>query len=314
MHQKTIAKEVKATGIGLHSGKKVKLKLKPAPENYGIKFVRTDIYPNAIIDVDANNITETTLCTTVSSNGIKVATIEHLYSALAGLRIDNLIIEIDAPEIPIMDGSASPFVYLILSAGIVQQDAYRKYLLINDDVSVQVEDKWAKLTPYNGFKVDLKIDFEHPEIIRSGQSLSLDLANENEYVLNICKARTFGFINDIEYLQKKDLIQGGSLDNAIVLDEFKMLNKNNLRYENEFVRHKILDAVGDLYISGHQIIGKFTAYKTGHALNNILIRKLLKQKEKWSIIEIIKENTTQKQGKIITKQELIGSEWSLARI
>lgn len=275
---------VKTTGVGLHSGNKVTLTIKPAPINAGIKLVRTDLEPAVVIPALADQVRETTMCTAlVNDDGVRISTIEHLFSALAGLGIDNAIIEVDAPEIPIMDGSASPFVFLLQSAGIEDQRAAKKYLRIKQTVRVEDGDKWAELRPFDGFRVNFAIDFDHPEIARSQQHVIMDFSTA-AFVRDISRARTFGFMRDIEYLRANNLALGGSMENAVVLDEFKVLNPDGLRFDDEFVKHKILDAFGDLYVSGHAIVGEFCAYKTGHALNNRLVRAVLAQADAWELV------------------------------
>ncbi|WP_261923141.1 UDP-3-O-acyl-N-acetylglucosamine deacetylase [Shewanella sp. NFH-SH190041] len=282
--QRTVQKMVKTTGVGLHSGNKVTLTIKPAPINAGIKLVRTDLEPAVVIPALADQVRETTMCTAlVNDDGVRISTIEHLFSALAGLGIDNAIIEVDAPEIPIMDGSASPFVFLLQSAGIEDQRAAKKYLRIKQTVRVEDGDKWAELRPFDGFRVNFAIDFDHPEIARSQQHVIMDFSTA-AFVRDISRARTFGFMRDIEYLRANNLALGGSMENAVVLDEFKVLNPDGLRFDDEFVKHKILDAFGDLYVSGHAIVGEFCAYKTGHALNNRLVRAVLAQADAWELV------------------------------
>lgn len=280
---------VKTTGVGLHSGNKVTLSIMPAPVNSGIVLVRTDLSPAVAIPAKAEQVRETTMCTAlVNDEGIRISTIEHLFAALAGLGIDNAVIEVDAPEIPIMDGSASPFVFLLQSAGIKEQAAPKKYLKIKRPVRVEDDDKWAELKPFKGFRVNFKIDFAHPEIARSQQHVVMDFST-SAFVKDISRARTFGFMRDIEYLRANNLALGGSMENAVVLDEYRVLNPDGLRYEDEFVKHKILDAFGDLYVAGHAILGEFTAYKTGHALNNQLVRALLAQQDAWELVSFEKE-------------------------
>jgi UDP-3-O-[3-hydroxymyristoyl] N-acetylglucosamine deacetylase len=229
------------------------------------------------------------MCTAlVNDEGVRISTIEHLFAALAGLGIDNAVIEVDAPEIPIMDGSASPFVFLLQSAGIKDQSAAKKYLKIKRTVRVEDGDKWAELRPFKGFRVDFAIDFNHPEIARSQQHMVMDFSS-SAFVKDISRARTFGFMRDIEYLRANNLALGGSMENAVVLDEYRVLNPDGLRYEDEFVKHKILDAFGDLYVAGHAIVGEFCAYKTGHALNNQLVRALLAQQDAWELVSFEKE-------------------------
>ena len=287
--QRTVKTMVKTTGVGLHSGNKVTLAIRPAPVNTGIVFMRTDLDPVVAIPAKAEQVREAMLCTVLmNDDGVKIQTIEHLFAALAGLGIDNAIIDVDAPEIPIMDGSASPFVYLLQSAGIAQQAAPKKYLRIKKPIKVEDGDKWAMLTPHQGFRVDFKIDFDHPEIARSQQHMVMDFSTSS-FVQDISRARTFGFMRDIEYLRANNLALGGSMENAVVLDEFKVLNPDGLRYDDEFLKHKILDAFGDLYVAGNAIVGEFSAYKTGHALNNKLVRALLAQQESWELVSYEQE-------------------------
>lgn len=287
--QRTVKEMVKTTGVGLHSGNKVTLSIKPAPVNSGIVLVRTDMEPPVSIPAKADLVRETTMCTAlVNDDGIRISTIEHLFAALAGLGIDNAIIEVDAPEIPIMDGSASPWVFLLQSVGIQEQSAAKKYLKIKSPIRVEDGDKWAELKPYKGFRIDFAIDFDHPEIARSQQHMKMDFSS-SAFIRDISRARTFGFMRDIEYLRANNLALGGSMENAVVLDEYKVLNPDGLRYEDEFVKHKILDAFGDLYVAGHAIVGEFCAYKTGHALNNQLVRALLAQQDAWELVSFEKE-------------------------
>ncbi|NRD75848.1 UDP-3-O-acyl-N-acetylglucosamine deacetylase [Shewanella sp. VB17] len=282
--QRTVKEMVKTTGVGLHSGNKVTLSIKPAPVHSGIVLVRTDLEPAVFIPAKADQVRETTMCTAlVNDDGVRISTIEHLFAALAGLGVDNALIEVDAPEIPIMDGSASPWVFLLQSVGIKEQSAAKKYLRIKNTVRVEDGDKWAELKPFNGFRVDFAIDFNHPEIARSQQHVVMDFST-SAFVRDISRARTFGFMRDIEYLRANNLALGGSMDNAVVLDEYKVLNPDGLRYEDEFVKHKILDAFGDLYVAGHAIVGEFCAFKTGHALNNQLVRALLAQQDAWELV------------------------------
>ncbi|MCL1050854.1 UDP-3-O-acyl-N-acetylglucosamine deacetylase [Shewanella abyssi] len=287
--QRTVKEIVKTTGVGLHSGNKVTLIVKPAPVNTGIILVRTDLTPAVEIPAVADQVRETTMCTAlVNDDGVRISTIEHLFAALAGLGIDNAIIEVDAPEIPIMDGSASPFVFLLQSVGIQEQAAAKKYIKITKPIRVEDGDKWAELKPFKGFRVDFEINFDHPEIARSQQHIVMDFSSA-AFIKDISRARTFGFMRDIEYLRANNLALGGSMENAVVLDEYRVLNPDGLRYEDEFVKHKILDAFGDLYVAGHAILGEFCAYKTGHALNNQLVRAMLAQQDAWEIVSFEKE-------------------------
>jgi UDP-3-O-[3-hydroxymyristoyl] N-acetylglucosamine deacetylase len=288
LSQRTLKKTVKTVGIGLHSGKKVELVLRPAAANTGIVFRRVDLDP--IIDIKANveMVGETVLSTTLVKDGAKVSTIEHIMSAFAGLGIDNAYVDVDAVEIPIMDGSAAPFVFLIQSAGIEAQSVAKKFINILKPIKFKNESGWAELTPYDGFKIDFEIDFAHPAVQETPQFLSLDLSNQS-YSSEISRARTFGFMHDIEFLRSKNMCLGGSLANAIVLDNFRILNQDGLRYKDEFVKHKMLDAIGDLYTIGYGIIGAYYGYKSGHAINNMLLRELLTQQDAWEIITIGQE-------------------------
>ena len=275
--QKTIAQEIETTGIGLHSGRKVKLTLKPAPVNTGVVFRRVDVDASVDITCRPEHVIDTRMATTLAhpdNPAVRVLTIEHLMSALAGLGVDNVIIEVNAPEIPIMDGSATSFVYLISSVGLVAQDELRRFIRIKQSVEVTEGDKRARLDPYFGFKTLFDIEFHHPAIDDTGTHCEINFTGDT-YVRQISRARTFGFIQDVEALRGLGLAQGGNLANAIVLDEYKILNPEGLRYNDEFVKHKILDAIGDLYVIGAPILGAYTAYKSGHALNNVLIRAVL---------------------------------------
>lgn len=285
--QRTIKTTMKATGVGLHTGKKVLMTLRPAGINMGIIFRRVDIDPFVDIPADAKSVGETNLGTTLIKNNTKVATIEHLMSALAGLGIDNIIVELSAAEVPIMDGSAGPFVFLIQSAGIEEQNAPKKFIKINKTVRVEEDDKWAELSPFKGFKVDFEIGFNHPVFNKQDQKASIDFSSTS-FLKEISRARTFGFLRDIEKLRENNLTLGGSMDNAIVLDDFRIMNVDGLRYSNEFVIHKILDAIGDSYLLGHSLIGKYSAKKSGHGLNNKLMRALLEDETAWE--EVSYEN------------------------
>lgn len=285
LKQRTLKQTITTTGIGLHSGKKVTMTLKPAPANTGILFKRVDLQPPVIIDSHPERVGETMLCTGLVTETAKVATIEHLLSALAGLGIDNLWIEIDAPEIPIMDGSAAPFLYLILSTGIQELDAPKRFIKITKPIEARKGDAWARLTPYVGFKASFEIAFNHPAVNATAQQLEINFSSQ-AYASEVARARTFGFMRDVEMLRSRNLGLGGSLENAIVLDEYRVINPDGLRYNDEFIRHKILDAVGDLYTLGHGIIGAFHGYKAGHAINNLLVRELLKQQEAWDMVTL----------------------------
>ena len=286
IRQKTLAQEVETTGIGLHSGRKVKLTMKPAPVNTGVVFRRMDIDPNLDITCVPSHVIDTRMATTLANpdnTAARVLTIEHLMSALAGLGVDNVIIEVNAPEIPIMDGSATSFVYLISSAGLIEQDALRRFIRIKKSVEVSEGDKRARLDPYFGFKALFDIEFDHPAIDETGTHYEIDFTGD-AYVRQISRARTFGFIQDVEALRGLGLAQGGNLANAIVMDEYKILNPEGLRYGDEFVKHKILDAIGDLYVIGAPILGAYSAYKSGHALNNILIRAVLEHADNYEYV------------------------------
>lgn len=278
MKQRTLKESVRATGIGLHSGAKVYMTLRPAPANSGITFRRIDLDTPVDIPAHALRVSETTLGTTLEREDAKVATVEHLLSALAGLGIDNAFVDLTAPEVPIMDGSAAPFVFLLQSAGIEEQNSPKRFIRIRKPVEVGDGEKWARLTPYNGFKVNFEIDFDHPVLKKHRQKASLEFSTTS-FLKEISRARTFGFLTDIESLRERDLTLGGSIDNAVVMDEYRVLNEDGLRFRDEFVRHKILDAVGDLYLLGCCLIGEFTGYKSGHHLNNSLLRALIEQED-----------------------------------
>jgi UDP-3-O-[3-hydroxymyristoyl] N-acetylglucosamine deacetylase len=275
--QRTLKESVSAIGVGLHKGEKVQITLRPAPANTGIIFRRVDLDPVVDIPATPEAVGETTLCTClVNEQGVQISTVEHLLSAVAGLGIDNLIVEVNSSEIPIMDGSALPFVYLIQSVGIETLNVAKRFLRITKAIRVEEGDKWAELKPYEGFRVNFAIEFAHPVIVNTCQTMSMDLSSCS-FIKEISRARTFGFMKDIEFLRSHNLALGGSLENAIVLDEYRMLNKDDLRYDDEFVKHKILDAIGDLYMGGVSILGELNAFKSGHALNNMLLREVFKQ-------------------------------------
>jgi UDP-3-O-[3-hydroxymyristoyl] N-acetylglucosamine deacetylase len=281
--QRTLNNSIRATGVGLHTGEKVYFILKPGPVNSGILFRRVDLDPIMEIEAKAINVGDTTLSTSLVNGEARVSTVEHLLSAMAGLGIDNAIIDVSSAELPIMDGSAGPFVFLIQSAGIVEQDAPKKFIRIKQAVKVEHGDKMAMFQPYNGFKVTFTIDFDHAAFRERSLTASVDFSTTS-FVKEVSRARTFGFIHEIEYLRSKGLARGGSMDNAIVVDEDSVLNEDGLRYEDEFVKHKVLDAIGDLYLLGHSLIGAFEAYKSGHALNNALLRELLSRQDAWEIV------------------------------
>ena len=280
--QRTLKNVIRATGVGLHSGEKVYLTLRPAAADTGIVFRRVDLDPVVDIKADAELVTETMLCTGLSVGPAKVMTVEHLMSAFAGLGIDNAYVELSAPEVPIMDGSAGPFVFLLQSAGLVDQAAPKRFIRIKHPVEVRDGDKVARFVPHDGFKLDFTVAFDHPAIPTT-QSRAVVEFSAQTYIREVSRARTFGFMRDLEFMRERNLGLGGSMDNAIVLDEFRVLNDDGLRYADEFVRHKILDAVGDLYLAGHPIIGAYEAHKSGHALNNKLVRALLAEQSAWEI-------------------------------
>ena len=280
LRQRTLKNAIRATGVGLHTGRKVFMTLRPAADNTGIVFRRVDLDPVVDIPADAHLVGETMLGTSLIQGDTRVATVEHLMSAFAGLGIDNAFVDLSAPEVPIMDGSAAPFVFLLQSAGIAEQTSLKKFIRIKRKVRVEDGDKWAEFTPYDGFKVNFRIDFEHPVFKKHLQSSSVDFSTTS-FLREVSRARTFGFLKDIEALRANRLALGGNIDNAIVLDDFRVLNEDGLRYEDEFVRHKILDAIGDLYLVGHGLIGEFTGYKSGHDLNNKLVRELAAQQDAW---------------------------------
>ncbi len=280
LKQRTLKKAISATGVGLHNGEKVTLTLRPAAADTGIVFKRVDLpQPNEIL-ATPNAVHDTRLCSALEANGARVATVEHIMSALAGLGVDNVYIEVDASEIPIMDGSSGPFVYLLQEAGVVEQAAAKKFIRVKKTVEVIDGDKWVRFEPYHGFKVDFTINFNHPVFENSGSQVKIDFA-EDSYINEISRARTFGFMHEVEYLRSNGLARGGSLDNAIVLDEYRVINADGLRYDDEFAKHKVLDAIGDLYMLGHPILGAFYAYKSGHALNNQLLRALMQDETAW---------------------------------
>ncbi|TDO12590.1 UDP-3-O-acyl-N-acetylglucosamine deacetylase [Halomonas ventosae] len=283
IRQRTLKNVIRATGVGLHSGKKVYLTLRPAPVDTGIVFVRTDLKPEVQVPAYAEHVTDTTLCTALSVGGAKVATVEHLMSAFAGLGIDNAYVDLSASEVPIMDGSAGPFVFLIQSAGISEQSAAKKFIRVKREIVVREGDKEAMFLPHQGFKVSFAIDFDHPVFDEQSKTAMVDFSTTS-FVKEVSRARTFGFMRDLEYLRSNNLALGGSLDNAIVVDDYRIVNEGGLRYDDEFVKHKVLDAIGDLYQLGHSLIGEFRGVKSGHALNNQLCRALLAQPEAWELV------------------------------
>ncbi len=273
LRQRTLKNSIQATGIGLHSGRKVYMTIRPAAENTGIVFRRLDLEPPVDVLADADSVGDTTLGTSLVQGETCVATVEHLMAALAGLGIDNAYVDLSAPEVPIMDGSAAPFVFLLQSGGIAEQSAPKRFIRIKRKVRVEDGDKWAEFRPYSGYKVNLSIDFEHPVFKKHTQSASINFSTMS-FIKELSRARTFGFLRDIEALRARNLTLGGTMDNAVVLDDYRVLNEDGLRYEDEFVKHKILDAIGDLYLLGHSLLGEFTGYKSGHGLNNKLLRAL----------------------------------------
>ena len=278
--QRTLKNVIRATGVGLHTGEKVYMTLRPAAANTGIVFRRTDLPEPVTIPARCENVGDTSLSSTLVLGGVRVGTVEHLMSAMAGLGIDNAYVDLSAPEVPIMDGSAGPFVFLLQSAGIEEQAAPKRFIRIKKPVKVEEGDKHAEFKPFDGFKVGFSIEFNHPMFSRRASRAEIDFSTTS-FVKEVSRARTFGFMRDIETLREKNLALGGSMDNAIVLDDYRVLNEDGLRYEDEFVKHKILDAIGDLYLLGHSLIGAFNGHKSGHELNNRLLRALLADKSAW---------------------------------
>jgi UDP-3-O-[3-hydroxymyristoyl] N-acetylglucosamine deacetylase len=281
--QRTLKNVIRATGVGLHTGEKVYLTLRPAPSDTGIIFRRIDLPEPVEIRACPENVSDTRLSTTLEYNGARVSTVEHLMSAFAGLGIDNAFVDLTAAEVPIMDGSAGPFVFLVQSAGIAEQSAPKRFMRIKKKIRLEEGDKWACFEPFEGFKVSFAIEFNHPTFRNSTQNASVDFSTTS-FVIEVSRARTFGFMGDLEALRAAGLARGGGLDNAIVLDEYRILNDDGLRYEDEFVKHKVLDAIGDLYLLGHPLIGAFSAHKSGHSLNNRLLRELVINQEAWELI------------------------------
>ena len=278
--QRTLKNVIRATGVGLHTGEKIYLTLKPAPVNTGIIFRRVDLDPVAEIPARAEYVGDTRLSTTLVDGDVRISTVEHLLSALAGLGIDNAYIELSASEVPIMDGSAGPFVFLIQSAGVQEQEAAKRFIRIKQPIVVEDGDKWVRFDPFEGFKVSFEIDFDHPAFQNRAKQAEVDFSTTS-FVREVSRARTFGFMRDIELLRSHDLALGGSMDNAVVVDDYRILNDDGLRYEDEFVKHKMLDAIGDLYLLGYSLIGAFSGYKSGHALNNKLLRELIANQASW---------------------------------
>jgi len=283
VRQHTLKNIIRATGVGLHSGEKVYLTLKPAPVNTGIVFVRTDLDPVVEIHGDARAVGSTNFATALCQGDVKVSTVEHLLSAMAGLGVDNAYVEVSASEIPLMDGSASPFVFLLQSAGLEAQDAPKRFIRVKKPIRVDEGDKFASIEPHSGFRLSFTIDFQHPAIGEDVQSTSFDFSTTT-FVKEISRARTFGFMKDLEYFKNNNLARGANMENAIVLDDYRVLNDEGLRYRDELVRHKVLDAIGDLYLLGHSLIGEYKAYKSGHALNNKLLLALLEHQDAWEYV------------------------------
>lgn len=288
LRQRTLKTLIRATGVGLHTGEKVAMALRPARPDTGIVFRRTDLAEPVDIPATALRVSDTRLCSVLEEGGARVATVEHLMSAFAGLGIDNAYVDLSGPEVPIMDGSAGPFVFLLQSAGIEEQSAPKRFFRIKRPIEVKDGDKWAKFEPFDGYKLSFSIVFNHPVFARSAQSATIDFA-ETSYVKEVARARTFGFMQDVETLRSNGLALGGSLDNAIVMDEYRVLNSEGLRYGDEFVKHKLLDAIGDLYLIGHPLLGAYSAHKSGHGLNNLLLREALEHPEAWEIVTFQRE-------------------------
>lgn len=308
LKQRTVKQVVKTIGVGLHSGTKVELTLRPAAPDTGIVFRRIDLTPPVEMSASAGGVGDTRMASTLTKDGAKVSTVEHLMSACAGLGIDNLYIDLTAEEIPIMDGSASTFVFLLQQAGLQEQNAAKKFIRVKKPVEVRegsgAQEKWARLDPYNGFRLKFFIEFNHPAVDGTGQTAEVDFGSES-YIQEIARARTFGFMQDVETLRGMGLARGGSLENAIVMDEYRILNPDGLRYSNEFVRHKILDAIGDLYLVGHPLLASYTAHKSGHGLNNLLLRALLEQPDAY---EIVTFDTVASAPEAYARQ--VGLEWA----
>lgn len=281
--QRTLKNVIRATGVGLHTGKKIYLTLRPAPTNAGVIFRRIDLEDPVEIEAKPDNVGDTMLSTSLVKDAVKISTVEHLLSALAGFGIDNAYIDLSSDEVPIMDGSAGPFVFLIQSAGVEEQNAPKQFLRIKEKIRVEDEDKWAMFEPFEGFKVGFTIEFDHPMFHDRNCKAEIDFSTTS-YVKEVSRARTFGFMRDVELLRENNLALGGSLDNAVVVDDYRILNEDGLRYEDECVKHKILDAIGDLYLLGHSLIGSFTGFKSGHALNNRLLRELLATESAWELV------------------------------
>jgi UDP-3-O-[3-hydroxymyristoyl] N-acetylglucosamine deacetylase len=291
IRQRTLKSIVRATGVGLHGGRKVTMALRPAAPDTGIVFHRVDLDPPLALPADPYAVCDTRMCSGLEKEGQKVGTVEHLMSALAGLGIDNLHVDIDAPEIPILDGSSGPFVFLLQSAGIEEQPAAKKFLRVTKAVEYREGDKWVRLEPYDGFRLTFSIVFDHPAIDATSTSVTIDFA-EHSYIRDVARARTFGFMQDVDVMRAHGLALGGSLDNAIVMDEYRVLNADGLRYVDEFVKHKVLDAIGDLYLCGHPLLAAYSAHKAGHALNNQVLRVLLEDASAWEVVSFDREAPT----------------------
>lgn len=283
VNQRTLKNSVQATGVGLHTGERVNLTLSPAPANSGIVFRRVDVVPVVVIRAEAHAVHDTRLSTCLEVNGTRIATIEHLMSAFAGLGVDNAFVDLTSAEVPIMDGSAGTFIFLLQSAGIIEQSAAKKFIRIKKIIEIKDGDKWVRFEPFNGYKLNFTINFTHPVFASTKQHVTIDLG-EHSYIKEVSRARTFGFMHDVENMRAQGLALGGNLDNAIVMDEYRVINPDGLRFEDEFVKHKILDAIGDLYLLGHPLIGAFSGYKSGHALNNALLRTLLADEQAWEFV------------------------------
>ena len=282
LRQRSLKNVIRATGVGLHTGEKVYLTLRPAPANTGVVFRRMDLDPPVEIRAHPENVGDTTLSTTLQKGVARVSTVEHLLSAFAGLGVDNVFVDLSAAEVPIMDGSAGPFVFLVQSAGVEEQTAAKRFIRIKKTVEVKDGDKWARFDPFDGFKVTFGIEFNHPVFKAGVSEASVDFSTTS-FVKEVSRARTFGFMRDLEYLRENNLALGGTLDNAIIVDDYRILNEDGLRYRDEFVKHKVLDAIGDLYLLGHSLIGAFHGFKSGHALNNRLLRALLEDEQAWEM-------------------------------
>ncbi len=297
LEQRTLKTMTKAVGVGLHSGQRVELTLRPAPADTGVVFRRVDLPTPVDIPITAESVTDTRMASTISRDGVKISTVEHLMSAVAGLGIDNLYIDITAEEVPILDGSSSSFVYLLQSAGIVRQRAAKRFVRVLKPVEVRegegVNGKWARLEPYHGYKLRFQIDFAHPAVDATGQNVEFDMST-GIYTRDIARARTFGFTRDVEMMRSHGLAMGGSLENAIVLDDYRVLNADGLRYDDEFAKHKILDAMGDLFLIGHPLLAAYSAYRSGHAMNNLLLRELLSQPDAWEYAQFDNERDAPK--------------------